>query len=551
MRSLYKTVLFALLLMLSFSCRKLDRFPLDSPSTETFYQTKAEMDLAINGLYAIGLYSFDNEAWSDNFWDRTAVGNDIIHGNSTTQSSEYSTLWSTCYKAIERANLIIDNISQVQGVDQAYQNQAVAQARFVRGWSYCMLTTHFGAVPLVEHSLTIAQSKTVARTAQADIVTFAFADLDYAAATLPASYTGQQYFTKGAALGVKARSALYLGQYQLAADLAQQVMNLNIYSLYPKYSDIFLKAGEHSSEVIISFPRSATYASDYSIQYYMSRNAGGYASSLPTYEMLDAYECTDGKTIDQSPLYDPKQPFNNRDPRLKMSIVTPGTDWMGYDYEYYPDSTTCFDYITHKRVTNNDCKTASIYASYDGLLWKKSLDSSLLVNYNKVDLDEIVMRYSEILLTYAEAKIELGSIDQSVLNAINQVRARAYGVNFAQTSAYPAITTTSQTDLRTIIRRERRVEFADEGLRYMDILRWKLAEKVLNVPVLGLPKAKTDYYFPGTPVIGSDTYIDQRAFVSKLTTLDQRSFNPNKNYIWPVPYSELVQDPSLGQNPGW
>jgi hypothetical protein len=224
---------------------------------------------------------------------------------------------------------------------------------------------------------------------------------------------------------------------------------------------------------------------------------------------------------------------------------------LGYDYEYYPDSTTCKDYITNKKVANNDCKTVNLYASYNGLLWKKSIDSSELVNYNKVDLDEIIMRYSEILLTYAEAKIELGTIDQSVLDAINKVRARAYGVAYTQTTSYPAITTTSQTDLRTIIRRERRVEFPKEGLRYMDIIRWKLAEKVLNVPVLGLPKAKADYYFPGTPVINSDTYIDQSAFASRLTTLDQRSFNPQKHYIWPVPYAELVQDPSLGQNQGW
>lgn len=550
MRLIYKILFFGFLLI-SFSCRKLDRFPLDSASTVTFYQTQAEMDLAINGLYAIGLYTLDDDAWTDNFWDRTSVGNEMIHGTSTTQSSEYSNLWYACYKAIERANLIIDNIGQTQGVDKAYQDQAVAQAKFVRGWSYCMLATHFGAVPLIQHSLTIEQSKTITRASQADIVAFAFADLDSAAAILPVGYSGQQYFTKGAALGIKARSALYLGQYQVAAEAAQQVMALKVYSLYPDYKNLFLKAGEHSSEVIISFPRSATYNSYYSIQYYMSRNAGGYASSLPTYELLDAYECTDGKTIDQSPLYNPQKPFDNRDPRLRMTIVTPGTDWLGYDYEYYPDSSTCFSYVSQKRVTNNDCKTANLYASYNGLLWKKGIDSSLLVNYNKVDLDEIVMRYAEILLTYAEAKIELNSVDQSVLDAINQVRARAYGADYTQTSTYPAITTKSQTELRTIIRRERRVEFPKEGLRYMDILRWKLAEKVLNVPVLGLPKAKADYYFPGTPVIGNDTYVDQSAFASKLTILDQRSFDPGKNYIWPVPYSELVQDSLLGQNPGW
>ena len=102
---------------------------------------------------------------------------------------------------------------------------------------------------------------------------------------------------------------------------------------------------------------------------------------------------------------------------------------------------------------------------------KKGIDETWLENGKDVDPDKIIIRYADVLLMYAEAKIELNQIDQSVLDAINRVRARAYGVDYTNISAYPAITTTSQQKLRTIIRNERRVEFAKEGLRYMDLVR--------------------------------------------------------------------------------
>ena len=97
------------------------------------------------------------------------------------------------------------------------------------------------------------------------------------------------------------------------------------------------------------------------------------------------------------------------------------------------------------------------------------------------DYDFILIRYAEVLLNYAEAKIEQGQIDNSVLTAINRVRARAYGVDVSNTSAYPAITSTDQAELRKVIRRERKVEFANEGMRLFDIRRWKIAEKVMPV----------------------------------------------------------------------
>lgn len=539
-------------LLLLAGCKSLDRYPQNGPSSSTFYSNKAEIDLAIAALHSSALFYFDADDWTDNFWDRSAGGNDMLHGATTIQSSMYSSLWSVSYNGITRANLLLENMNRAQDVSEDYLKQAAGYAHFIRGYAYAMLALHFHDVPLITRTLTLPESYSIKRSPQAAVLQFAFDELDAAIAVLPVSYpNGLQYYTKGAALAIKARAALYAGNWEMAAAAAKAVMDLNKYALYSSYRDLFLAPGERSSEIILSYPRSAQFNVTYDVQYFLSRNAGGFASYLPTYELIDSYECTDGKPINESPLYNYKQPFNNRDPRLKATIVTPGEDWLGYTYQNHPDSVTVYSSKQGKRVPNNDCKTVNQYASYNGYLWKKGIDISMVAQYNKVDLDQIILRYAEILLIYAEAKIELNQIDQSVLDAINRVRARAYGVTLTQTDKYPAVTNTGQEALRKILRRERRVEFAREGQRYMDLIRWKIAEKAMNRPVYGSPLSKADYPFPGIPSIDEDGLPSYDAYQSKLSVLDKRAFNPGKNYIWPIPFGELTVNPGLGQNPGW
>ena len=98
----------------------------------------------------------------------------------------------------------------------------------------------------------------------------------------------------------------------------------------------------------------------------------------------------------------------------------------------------------------------------------------------------IYLRYADVLLMYAEAKIEADDIDQTVLNAINKVRARAYGCDYTETDKYPEVTEKDQDALRKIVRAERRMELAYEGWRYMDLIRWRIADKALNIPQYGL-----------------------------------------------------------------
>lgn len=554
-------------IMVISSCHTLDLNPLSEPSTGNFYSNATELTIAVNDLYRIDFNGNDLEDYSDNYWNRATGGNAVTYGTMASDDGTVLTYWTNCYKAIARANTILGNL------DKAKENTAgsvltsiEAQARFARAYQYSRLITHFGDVPFLNSNVSLDSAYQYTRTPKDSILQFVFTELDYAAANLPATYSGSedQRWTKGAALAIKARTALYMGQWAVAAEAAKGVMDLaaqGVYALYPSYRDLFLSPGETSKEIIMSVIQSQAQgvyntgdAAD--PRNFTPRNTGGYGAYIPTWSLMDAYECTDGLPIDQSPLYDPHHPFRNRDPRLSETIVPFGTPWLGYDYQPHPDSVKVMDYSTGKLVKNNDTRSVAIYASYTGLLWKKGVDQTWADE--RVDEDDIlIVRYAEMLLSYAEAKIELNQIDPSVLNAINQVRARAYGVDVSETSAYPAVTTTDQQELRSIIKRERRVEFANEGLRYMDLMRWKIIGKALTRPAVGLVdpanQDRAKWPFPGVPPIDQDGIPDFSAEISagEAKVLALRSFDTTRQYLWPIPAVELRVNPKIKQNPNY
>ena len=172
------------------------------------------------------------------------------------------------------------------------------------------------------------------------------------------------------------------------------------------------------------------------------------------------------------------------------------------------------------------------------------------------------MRYADVLLMYAEAKIELNEIDDSALDAINQVRARAYKVTPSQTSRYPVVTETDRGKLRRILRMERRAELAWENRRWFDLIRWRLAEIAITRPVYALPTktgleeniASGDYFFPQ----GALPEIDENGLVNfsdmhetgKIRRVVPRNFT-NRQYLFPVPSREVMINDYIEQNPGY
>ena len=178
------------------------------------------------------------------------------------------------------------------------------------------------------------------------------------------------------------------------------------------------------------------------------------------------------------------------------------------------------------------------------------------------EADRIIIRYADILLIYAEAKIELNQIDQSVLDAMNEVRARAYGVDKSATDQYPAFQMASQEELRSQLRMERRMEFPKEGLRYMDLIRWKLMDKVMTKKVYMMLYPSTllienvvntgDWFWAFTPEIDENGLADFSALeaAGKIAVVAQKNWN-ERQYLWPIPTTEILINPNMKQNPGY
>ena len=548
------------------ACHDLDLNPLSYGSTESWYSNETEMKMAVNELYRNDFWPLDedgNTDWSDDNIYReslTAFQNATLTG----QTSTVTNLWANQYKVISRANGVILNAQRAidNGASESAINALVGEAHFHRASAYAKLSSKFGDVPLVENDIDIATGMTMGRTDLATVKQFVYDEYDQAIAVLPVSYSGEQRATKGAALALKARYALYMGDYDVVADATKQVMDLGVYSLHSNYQDLFLQGTKTSSEFIYVVPRSVEFGVYLDTRGPLPRNHGGFGVPNPTWDLFAAYLCTDGLPIDESPLFDPHDPFKNRDPRLSMIIVPFGENFLGIEYNPHPEVLEVMNYNTGQMIVNNDTRANAQYASYNGLVWKKGMDATCLENAFRIDPVKIIIRYADVLLMYAEAKIELGQIDQSVLDAINQVRARAYGVDYANTSAYPAVTTTNQSELRTILRTERRMEFPKEGLRYMDLMRWRLMDKVMTKKVYMMlyPSSllieqvvsQGDWFWPFAPEIDENGIADFTAMeaTGKIAVVATKNW-ADRQYLWPIPTTEVQINTNMKQNPGY
>lgn len=550
------------------SCIDLDLNPLSQASSENWYSDETEIEMSIKDFYRDSFWPLDNENRTDDFIYRETLSS-IVNGTLNGQDGDVTTLWTNQYKSIARTNTILANKDKMlaMGISEEKVNQYMAEALFQRASCYARLVTYFGNVVYVTEVIDIDAAFQMGQTPKEEVIPLIYADYDEAIKYLPEKYTGtsSQRATKGAAMAMKARFALYMGDWEVCRDAAKQCMDLGIYKLHSSYADLFLSTTKNAEESIFLLPRSiefkVTYGSS-NVKNEVTRNPGGWGAYCPSWDLLASYLCTDGLPIDESPLFDPHNPFKNRDPRCTATIVEFGTRHLGFDYNPHPDAVEVMNYNTGKMQKNNDARVNAQYASYNGLVWKKGIDETWLENGMDVDPDKIIIRYADVLLMYAEAKIELNQIDQSVLDAINQVRARAYGVDYTQTNAYPAVTTTDQQKLRSILRAERRMEFAKEGLRYMDLVRWKIAGKALTRPNYGmlypvslLKEKVVDkglWFWPETPAIDEDGIPDFSAMENAglIAPMSQRMWN-DRQYLWPIPTKEILINDNLVQNPGY
>lgn len=559
--------LFASALLMS-SCANLDLNPLSEGSSATWYSNETEIQLALNDLYRADFWnrynSFGYTRFDDDWCQRQVVTN-FTGGNWNGQSTEVEDDWLITYKAINRANAVINSIYKVEGiVPEKKIKQYTADAKFIRAAMYSRLIFLWGDVPFYTETPDIDEAFAMSRTDKKVILQEVYKDLDFAIENLPLSYSANEllHATKGAALAFKARIALYFSDWAIARDAAKACMDLGAYSLHPDYSNYFLSTTRNSKETIFAIPRDYALQATFSIKNFITRTPGGTISAIPSWDLMCSFLCTDGLPIDESPLYNPREPFKNRDPRMSATIVPFGSAFLGYIYDPNPNTTKVLNVNTGIMVSNKDNRAVDQYASYNGIVLKKWVDERVITNGFLADFDLIVMRYADVLLMYTEAKIELNEIDASAIDAFNQVRARAYGAKVTETSKYPAITALPQARFRTILRMERRSEFAWENSRFFDLIRWRIAEKALTRPIYGMldvAQLKTKvvnqglWFFPGTPAIDEDGIPDfsdmYKAGLIKI--LAERKFDMTRQYLWPIPSKEIQINKNLTQNPNY
>ncbi|MBQ7751197.1 MAG: RagB/SusD family nutrient uptake outer membrane protein [Bacteroidales bacterium] len=556
-------------------CVDLNLNPLSEGSSENWYSTDQEIELSLNGLYRPALWKnectrlFNTDRWTDDWSQRTQLY-DWVGGTISSTWSQGAGEWTNHFKGVARANTILYSMDKAKDLTPAKIAQYTAEAKFLRACFYMYLIANFGDVPFYTDYITLEEAYELGRTDREVVLKQIYKDFDEAAADLPVSYSGNQTkrATKGAAYAMKARAALLMNDWATCAEAAKNCMDLGVYKLHPDYGEYFKSSTKVSDETIFALYTSNDLGvhsyDEAATRSFYPRNNGGTSVAQPAWDLIFAFPCTDGKMVWESPLYDPADIFKNRDPRLSEVVAPFDEEFMDYIYNPRPSAATTLQVSTGLMVKNNDTKPVSKDCSYNGFVLKKFVDEEW-IDDRLTDTPQRIMRYADVLLMFAEAKLELGQIDAELFNAINQVRARAYKCSVSETTKYPAITETTPSALRKIIRNERRIELCWENRRWFDLIRWRCCESVLGpgTYVYGLPSIAesqaneaTGYWpFPKDfrPSMRPDSSIDMsgiEAYPGWYTREVERGFS-KRQYLYPIPINERTICPLLTQNPGY
>ena len=523
-----KAIIFIILITVSFGCNKdLDIAPVDSTSELTFWETEEDARIFLNSMYAdlmsADFYLFLNALSDDAYTKGREEYRNLANGNYGSSNATVSQAWSSRYEAIRRANIFFNNIDDVVEISDADRQSYKAQARFIRAWHYFFLIELYGDVPLITDEISIEESLVLERDDRSKVLTFIYDELEMAITNLPEDgYPAEERgrITRDAGIAFKARVHLFNEDYETAANLAEQL--LGKYELFSNYDELFDTENEYAEEIMLSLQYVPTDR-EHNLQYSLiPPSLGGYANFSPLQELVNSYPTIDGLPIDDPDAdYDENNPYQNRDPRLEASIIYDEYTMTGFDGNQVTIDTSPGAAPDGLNYSSNSTPT--------GYYVSKFYDPEAR-NQTNSGLNLILIRYAEVLLTYAEAKIEMGTFTEQDWNTtIRAIRERA-GLQ-GQALEFPG---NDPVVLRDILRNERRIELAFEaGHRFFDIRRWKIAEDVLEGWAHGIPTETA---------IGEDGY----------TRVDFRTFDESKHYLWPIPLSEIeINDNLSPNNPNW
>ncbi len=465
--------------------------------------------------------------------------------------------WNQYYAGIRTATTFITNIDRVPLMDTFNDGQPLnrawkSEARFIRALHYFNLVKRYGGVPLLgDHVYQLGEDMELPRNTFEECVDYIVSELDAIRDSLRTApitdlSTKGHAVTREAAMALKARVLLYAAsplfngeniapsneltgytdysaeRWKLAADAAKYFIdNYTFFELVPEFQNVFTV---DANPEIIFFRQGGNNRNIETTNGpvgFSSQNLGNGRTS-PSQNLVDAFPMLDGKSISDSSSayrYSVSSMYQNRDPRLKKTVLHNGATWLNTTLETYQGGTNNPAGATQKT------KTSYYLRKFMGAFENEA-------NYYDVRHNWISFRYAEVLLNFAEAQNEYAGPGDDVYQVIKDLRARA-GIEAGNDGMYGLNSGMDKEEMRAVIQNERRIELAFEEHRYWDIRRWKIAEDVFNQPIEGL-------------VIINSAGVMIPNFVDVLST----SFE-ERQYLYPIPYSEVIKNQNMVQNPGW
>ncbi|MCW9707682.1 RagB/SusD family nutrient uptake outer membrane protein [Fodinibius salsisoli] len=568
-----------MLFLIAASCQDiLNQPPDDAITAEEFFNTGDDLRVYTNDLYAVlpkkSVYMDD--AASDNILGVSAASR--VEGSRTVPTGRGSGGWSWGY--LRRINYFLENYDRVDDAGAKAKYSGIA--RFFRAYFYYEKVKRFGDVPWYSEVLEADDEELLnkARDSRALVMDSVLTDINYAVDNIPAEKKLNEV-TKYTALILKARICLFEGTFRKyhdlegsgkflieAASAAEELIDSGAYTLYINggedraYLDLFARSNQDMTETIL--------AVDY--EFGKRTHDLAYRMTAPTQgrwgltkELVNSYLMRDGSRFTDQADYETigfYEEMQNRDPRLTQT--TAGPDYATYgsdDREPVNLDITRTGYRVIKALPPK------------GPQWGSG------GSYN----DVILFRYAEALLIYAEAKAELGTLTQADLDmSINKLRDRVGmpHLNMADANAnpdpyqeamYQNLEQGANKGVILEIRRERRVEMVNEGLRWSDLMRWKEGKKV-EKPIRGIyfsglgahdfnKDGNYDVYVhdgddSGAPAeVTAKININERPLTNgtsgNLKLFSGGTFEEPKDYYYPLPKEDLELNQNLEQNPGW
>lgn len=555
------------------SCYDLDRAPYDQLSSSTFWQTEDQCKQGLMGVYAslknTDLYGkmFMIDVNSD-----IAAGYDQYEalqlGTCTPRTGFLNGKWQNGYNGIQRANLAIRSINEAP-IDEDVKQQMLGEARFLRALIYFHLLDYFGGLPLYDEATNLEQDfndlmKT--RSSAEETRAFILTDLEKALnAGLPEKWNDANYgrVTESAVQALLGKVYLYNKSYDKAIEYLEK--SQNGHKLHDNYAELFTPTGHTSSEMIFSIVNLGGTGNNYGMPlcfYAGTRNSYGscWNNTVPSTNLVDMYEYKDGRPFNWDEVFPGytadnqvkervfrctvnedgsevlnipaesekiKEIYAQRDPRMSATVIAPYTTYLGWNRNQ--ERLMTFIFAQNEKgnvvaVNENNGFMRNNKGGWETYFWRKFVPegdwNGQITNREHTPVNFPIVRLADVYLMLAECYNETGNQTKAV-EYINKVRSR---IGIALLNSGPSyLAANTKDEIFQRIFRERAFELAGEGTRDSDLRRWKLSHTLLN---------KDEYGITGKRML-------------------TRVFRENRDYLWPIPATEIEINPGLEQNPNW